>query len=151
MGASPLAAPRPWVVLYVDDEGDILEAIQELLEAKIPGVRVLTAASGREALEVLERERIDLVVSDFKMPGMDGIEFLFQARRAHPNIPRVMFTAFQSEDLARRALAEALVSAFLSKTTEPEHLVSRIAALLRYVPGQPSPPEPDGPPAEAAG
>ena len=132
----PQAAPRPWVVLFVDDEADIASAMQGLLEASLPGVRVLTALSGRAALDLLDQERIDLVVSDFKMPGMDGIEFLFQAHRLHPNIPRIMFTAYQSEDLARRAVAEALVSAFLSKTTPPEELVQRVASLLRYIPGQ---------------
>ncbi len=145
------AAARPWVILFVDDEPDILDAIQELLEASIPGCRVLSAPSARVALEILASERIDLIVSDFKMPGMDGIEFLFQARRLHPNIPRVMFTAFHSEDLARRAISEVLVSAFLSKTSEPQTLVDRLAGLLRYEPGQALPPHapPPGPPPNA--
>ena len=146
MSSAPRAAPpRPWVILFVDDEPDILDATQDLLEASIPGVKVLCAPSAREALELLSSERIDLIVSDFKMPGMDGIELLFQARRLHPNIPRVMFTAFHSEDLARRAIAEALVSAFLSKTETPTVMVDRIRALLDYVPGEalppPTPPE----------
>ena len=131
----PQAGPRPWVVLFVDDEADIAGAMQGLLEASLPGVRVLTALGGREGLELLDQERVDLVISDFKMPGMDGIEFLYQCRRLHPNIPRIMFTAYQSEDLARRAVAEAVVSVFLSKTTEPEELVRGVAKLLSYVPG----------------
>ena len=135
---------RPWVMLFVDDEPDIRDAIKSLVETTVPGVQVVTASSGRSALEILGRERIDLIMSDFKMPGMDGIEFLFQARRLHPNIPRIMFTAFQSEDLARRALVETMVSAFLSKTVPPDEMVERITALLDYVPGAEA--VPDGPP-----
>ena len=125
---------RPWVMLFVDDEPDIRDSIKTLIESTIPGVTVVTASSGRAALEMLEKERIDLIMSDFKMPGMDGIEFLFQARRLHPSIPRIMFTAFQSEDLARRALVETMVSAFLSKTVAPDEMVERVLGLLRYEP-----------------
>jgi CheY-like chemotaxis protein len=128
------APARPWVMLFVDDEPDIRESIKALIEGTIPGVTVVTASSGRAALEMLDKERIDLIMSDFKMPGMDGIEFLFQARRLHPTIPRIMFTAFQSEDLARRALVETMVSAFLSKTVAPDEMVERVLGLLKYEP-----------------
>ena len=129
-----LPTPRPWVLLLVDDEPDILVSVASLLEATIPGLKVITAPSGRAGLELLDRERIDLIVSDFKMPGMDGIEFLYQARRLHPGIPRVMLTAFGNEDLARRAVTDAFVGAFLSKGGDPEHLVEGVSRLLSYQP-----------------
>ena len=132
----PVAPPafRPWVVLLVDDEPDILASMKALLESSIQGLKVITAASGRIGLELLDRERVDLIVSDFKMPGMDGIEFLYQCRRSHPTIPRCMLTAFGNEDLARRAVVEAFVGSFLSKGAEPERLVEGVSRLLDYAP-----------------
>ena len=130
--------PRPWVILVVDDEPDILDSFKELLERSIPGVTVIVAASGRAGIEVLERERVDLVMSDFKMPGMDGIEFLVQARRIRPRLPRIMFTAFADEELARRAISEAVVDDFLSKNVDPEDMVRKVEALLRYEPALPA-------------
>lgn len=137
---------RPWVILVVDDEPDVLQAMQTLVEAVIEGVRVLTAPSGRVGLEVLERERVDLVVSDLRMPGMDGIEFLYQARRLHGHIPRVMLTAFGTEEIARRAIAETFCSAVLSKGVEPHRLVEDFARFLTYMPSSALPPQPSPPP-----
>lgn len=125
---------RPWVVLLVDDEPDILASMKSLLESSIPGLKIITASSGRIGLDLLDRERVDLIVSDFKMPGMDGIEFLYQARKTHPTIPRSMLTAFGNEDLARRAVVEAFVGSFLSKGADPERLVEGVSRLLDYSP-----------------
>lgn len=126
---------RPWVILLVDDEDDILASYQTLFESSIEHVKVITANTGRLGLDVMDRERIDLVVADFKMPGMDGVEFLYQARKKFPGVPRVMLTAFASEDLARRAFVETFVEAFLSKSLEPENLVDAIRSKLNYEPG----------------
>ncbi len=131
---------RPWVLLLVDDEPDILASMKTLLESSISSLKVITAASGRIGLELLERERVDLIVSDFKMPGMDGIEFLYQCRRHHPTIPRVMLTAFGNEDLARRAVVDAFVGSFLSKGSDPETLVEGVNRLLDYHPSSSPPP-----------
>ncbi len=125
---------RPWVLLLVDDEPDILVSVKALLESAIPNLKVIMAGSGRLGLEMLQKERIDLIMSDFKMPGMDGIEFLYQARRLHPNIPRVMVTAFGNEELARKAVTDAFVGAFLSKGGDPEQLVEGVSRLLAYSP-----------------
>ncbi|MFA5943249.1 MAG: response regulator [Candidatus Thermoplasmatota archaeon] len=142
--AQPLPRFRPWVLLLVDDEPDILDSVRALLESSIHGLKVITASSGRAGLDLLERERVDLIVSDFKMPGMDGIEFLYQCRRKHVNIPRVMLTAFGNEDLARRAVVDAFVGAFLSKGANPEDLVAGITRLLDYSPSS-DPPSPAAP------
>jgi DNA-binding NarL/FixJ family response regulator len=146
MAPPPVPHPRPWVLLLVDDEPDILASIRTLAESSIPGLKVVTAASGRVGLELLDRERVDVIVSDFKMPGMDGIEFLYQCRRRHPNIPRVMLTAFGNEDLARRAVTDAFASAFISKGAEPEAIVAGVSRLLHYVPSSVPPPPPAEPP-----
>src|SRR5690349_2836929 len=97
---------RPWVVLLVDDELDIRQTLAKLLEQSLRGVRVLQAASGRDGMELLEKERVDAVVSDFRMLGMDGVEFLYLARKLRPGVPRAMVTAFASPELVERATIE---------------------------------------------
>ena len=125
---------HPWVILLVDDEPDILVSLGDLVEDSLPGVRVLRAASGREALALLLGERVDAVISDFKMAGMDGIEFLYMARQHRPGIPRVMLTAHADLELTQRASSEGGVQAFLSKAISPEEFVDRVAGLLTYAP-----------------
>lgn len=117
-------------ILLVDDEPDILSSLKLLIERSPRGITVLTATSGAKGLEVLRSTPVDLVISDFKMPGMDGIEFLAKARALRPDLPRVMFTAYADEKLARRAVTEASVTDFLPKTLASRDLVAKIEALL---------------------
>ena len=123
----PARAPA---ILLVDDEPDILDSLQLLLGRSSLAPRVLTASSGAEGLQVLGREPVDLVVSDFKMPGMDGIQFLVAARELRPGVHRVLFTAYADAELARRAQAEAGLTAFLSKTMDPRELLRTLESLL---------------------
>lgn len=126
---------RPWILLLVDDEPDVLEAVGDFVELELPGVKVLRASSGREGLGLLQDERIDGIIADFKMPGMDGIEFLVIARQCHPTIPRVMFTAHPDPAVSHLAHSDAEVEAFLPKTAAPEELLDRVAeAFLTYRP-----------------
>lgn len=125
---------RPWILLMVDDEPDILEALGDLVEQKLPGVKVLRATSGREGLGVLQDERVDGIIADFSMAGMDGLEFLCIARQCHPTIPRVMLTAHAEPALTQLARREAAVQAFLSKLADPDEFLDRVCALLSYKP-----------------
>jgi signal transduction histidine kinase len=77
-------------VLLVDDEVDFLSSLAQRLELR--GLPVLTAASGLEALEILDREPVDVVVLDVRMPGMDGIETLRRIKDRHPQVQVVMLT-----------------------------------------------------------
>jgi CheY-like chemotaxis protein len=102
-------------VLVVDDESDVLESIADFVGASHPDLDVLTAHSGPEALNIVRDRRVDLIVSDLRMPGMDGIEFLHDARVLQPRSSRMLLTAYREEALADRALIEAGVVAILSK------------------------------------
>lgn len=81
------------VILVVDDERTIVETLAELLAWE--GHTVLTAADGLRALEVLEQHRSELVLLDFMMPALDGIETLrrIRASKTHAHLPVIMMTA----------------------------------------------------------
>jgi response regulator RpfG family c-di-GMP phosphodiesterase len=113
----------------VDDEPDILESLRDLLESVVPTPCIL-ARSGAEALELLEKHPVRLILSDYKMPGMNGIEFLGEARRRVPDAPRILMTAFPDLDVAIEAINEARVDAFLTKPLDPDKVVERVRQAL---------------------
>jgi CheY-like chemotaxis protein len=80
-------------VLVVDDEPSVLFALSEGLADRKRGPRVITAGNGREALALLESERVDLVLTDLRMPEMDGFELLAHLRRNRPGLPVILMTA----------------------------------------------------------
>lgn len=122
-------------VLVVDDEFGTVEVLVAALEDA--GYRVLTAANGRRALERLEENKPDLVVSDFMMPLMDGAA-LVQAMRANPeyqHIPVIMMSAAPEAALRRHLDGYA---AFLRKPFRVHALLQIIASIFdRAEPQQP--------------
>lgn len=122
-------------VLVVDDEPDVLQTLGTFLEAYLEGTRVVTAADAHEALEILEHEPVDAVVSDYRMPEMDGLMFLKRAKEIAPDAARVMITAFPQLPVATRAVEEAHIHQYFVKPFEPEELL----ATLRDVLTRPSP------------
>ncbi len=88
-------------LLIVDDEQSYRQLLSLVFETD--GHQVATAMNGREALEVLETEVTDLVISDVRMPDMDGISLLREARELYPDIGMIMMTAFATVDTAREA------------------------------------------------
>ena len=114
-------------VLVVDDEYGMVEVLVAALEDA--GYRVFTAANGRRALERLEENRPDVVVSDFMMPLMDGAA-LVQAMRSHPtyrDIPVIMMSAAPEAALRKHVDGYA---AFLRKPFRVSTLLERIAAIF---------------------
>jgi adenylate cyclase len=118
-------------ILLVDDEPDILESLQELIEVSLDGVDVVSVENGQAALEALEGAPFDLIISDYKMPGMNGLDFLAEARRRAPNVPRIIMTAFPDLDIAIRAINEAAIENFFTKPLDPDEIVEVVAASLR--------------------
>ena len=91
-------------ILIVDDEQNIRALFQRILEKK--GYDVHCAATGEEALEKLETELFDVVVSDLKMPGMSGLDLLSRGRALNPTMPFIMLTAFGTVHSAVEAMKE---------------------------------------------
>lgn len=117
-------------VLVVDDEQDILESLKDLLEASLDDVEVLPAASGQQGLDFIRDKKIDLIISDYKMPKMNGLEFLANAQEAAPGVPRILLTAFPDLGIAVRAINETGIENFITKPFEPSEAVETVSRIL---------------------
>jgi signal transduction histidine kinase/CheY-like chemotaxis protein len=121
-------------VLVVEDQADSRELIEHVLTNS--GAQVLTAGSAREALELLDSNKPDVLVSDIGMPEVDGFEFLRRVRALGPDrggrIPAIALTAFaRSEDRTRALRAGFLVH--LAKPVDPAELVATVASVAGRV------------------
>lgn len=120
-------------VLHVDDEPDFADAVASFLDIHEDDFTVQTAQSATEGLSILERSEIDCIVSDYEMPGADGIEFLESVREIDSDIPFVLFTGKGSEEIASKAIS-AGVSDYLQKETGTDQylvLANRIRNLVK--------------------
>ncbi|HEX2485812.1 MAG TPA: sigma-54 dependent transcriptional regulator, partial [Myxococcota bacterium] len=117
-GARPEAARR-YGILVVDDEEAIVESIAMTLE---DDYRVFTALSGKQGLEILEREEIALVIVDQVMPDMSGVEFLEKVVERRPHTVRMMLTGYADITSIVRAINDGRIYRYIQKPWEPESL-----------------------------
>jgi CheY-like chemotaxis protein len=118
-------------VLVVDDDPVVGSSFHRVLSNK--GYAVITAHNAAEALEQMRREEVDLVITDIKMPGMDGLQLAETVKARRPWTPVVIITGYGSEADEERAMA-AGVSAFLHKPLSPAMIEDSAADALRQVP-----------------
>lgn len=121
-----MSGSRP-VLLIVDDEARILTALQRALRRE--PYDVLTAETPAEALRILDEQRVDLIVSDHKMPGMNGLELLGRAARRQPRAGRILITGW-TEEVPSAELAEIGVRALLPKPWDDAELKAILRAAL---------------------
>ena len=117
-------------VLFVDDEQKILEGLQRMLRPLRDRWEVGFAMSGREALELLEKESYDVIVTDMRMPGMDGAQLLQEVRNGYPDIVRIVLSGQSDEKMVLKSVR--LAHQYLSKPCDAETLraaVERACAL----------------------
>ncbi|WP_049935433.1 PAS domain S-box protein [Haloplanus natans] len=101
-------------VLHVDDDGDLLQLAATVLERQDDAFRVLTETTVDDALDRLETDAVDCIVSDYEMPGRDGLDFLRAVRERDPAVPFILFTGKGSEEIASEAIS-AGVTEYLQK------------------------------------
>lgn len=89
-------------ILIVDDQPGIRLLLKELFEKEGYGTRI--AANGKEALQIMQQERLDCALLDMKMPGMTGIEVLKRLKVVCPKLPVIMMSASEDRQLAEQAL-----------------------------------------------
>jgi DNA-binding NtrC family response regulator len=117
-------------ILVVDDEADILESLKDLFEASLDHIQVRVADSGAGGIALLQREPVDLIVTDYKMPRMNGLEFLDEAKKLAPNVPRILVTAFPDLDIAIKAINDAGIENFFTKPLVPDQVIDVVRSVL---------------------
>lgn len=116
-------------VLVVDDDQSLGNLLKEVLETQ--GHEVLLAPRAEDALSLLERETVDVVISDERMPGMSGSEFLTVVNRKYPDTIRIILTGYASLDGAIRAINEGEIYRFFTKPCNPFDLAVTVRQALQ--------------------
>jgi len=111
-------------LLLIDDEANILNALKRLLRKEYS---IVTFTNGHEALAYLAENPIDIIMSDMRMPEMDGAEFLTKSREIHPNAVRLLLTGYSDMESTITAINEGGVYTYIGKPWENEELKLTLA------------------------
>lgn len=113
-------------ILVVDDDPAILAVLKQLLDQRFARMMVYTADSAEGAWEIMATRYVDIVVSDYQMPGTTGLDLLRELKELRPDVICIMITAFAQLDLAIEAINQAHVDHFLTKPLEREEFLQTI-------------------------
>ncbi len=116
-------------LLLVDDEANVISALKRLLRQD--GYDILTALSAEQGLELLASHPIDVIVSDQRMPGMSGVEFLRRAKILHPETVRLVLSGYTDLQAVTDAINEGAIYKFLSKPWDDVNLRNIIKEAFR--------------------
>jgi two-component system response regulator HupR/HoxA len=111
---------EPATVLIVDDEPRVLDALEAILATEF---RVVRAGSGEAALDVLRAQDVAVIVTDYRMPGMTGVELLRQSQEQAPDAVRIILTAYTDVDSLMEAINTGRIYHFVPKPWEPNDLM----------------------------
>ncbi|MDO9597921.1 MAG: EAL domain-containing protein [Azoarcus sp.] len=120
---------RSRTLLLVDDEAHILSALKRLLRAD--GYHILTALGAEQGLELLARHRVDVIVSDQRMPGTSGVEFLRRVKILHPGTIRLMLSGYIDLQTVTNAINEGAIYKFLTKPWDDSYFRASIQEAFR--------------------
>lgn len=124
--ASP--ASNPATLLFIDDEANILAALKRLFRPL--GYTILTAENGLEALALLEKEPVDLLICDMRMPVMNGAEVLEQVRAKWPDVVRILLTGYSDLDSTIAAINRGEIYRYISKPWDDNDIVLTVRDAL---------------------
>ena len=117
-------------ILIVDDELDMLELL-ELIITDRTSYQVVTVSNPLEVPELLEAGGFDLLISDLRMPQMDGMELLDQARRIAPQLPIIILTAYGTVDSAIEAMRKGALD-YITKPFRQEQILLTVEKALKF-------------------
>ena len=114
-------------ILLVDDDALVLKSIRVLLEQQ--GYRVICAKSSAEARDKIKAERVNLIISDIRMPKVNGVEAINYFQQQYPRVPLIVLTGFPDMDMATGFLKQGIVD-YLVKPVEKEKLINSVAKAM---------------------
>jgi len=120
---------RNYRILLVDDEPNVLSSLRRVFRRE--NYQIESAMSGEEALQVLSQNEFQLMISDFKMPNMDGAELLKEVKNQHPKIIRIMLTGYADTNAVMGAINEGAVYKFILKPWNDDDLRVTVALALQ--------------------
>ena len=126
MKSSGTMRENPKTILIVDDEEDVRYIVSEMIAEM--GFAVYGAESGQKALDLVSHTPVDLVISDVKMEGMDGLSLARRLRRRFPKLPLALMTAYPSDDV-HRLLREKEIDFLLIKPFFIDELQNMVLSL----------------------
>lgn len=118
-------------VLCVDDEINILKSLNRVLRKK--DYQLLFAQSGAEALELLQQQRVHLLISDMKMPAMSGAQLLEQVSSLYPNTYRILLSGHSGIEPTLDAVNKDIIHSYLHKPWNNDELINIIEAGLKTI------------------
>jgi len=119
---------KPMNLLFVDDETNVLKSLRRLFRGCEYNIHL--ADSGKQALEILEQEAIDLIISDMRMPQMDGAEFLSKAAEKWPDIVRILLTGFADIESTIAAVNKGKIDSYCHKPWDDDDLKTLVNKAL---------------------
>lgn len=125
---TPAPADAPWRILCVDDEANILSALRRLFRQN--GYQINVAGSGAEGLQILETQEFDLVISDMRMPEMDGAQFLEQVYKRYPETVRILLTGYADITSTIEAVNKGQIYRYVSKPWNDQELLLTVHQAL---------------------
>lgn len=126
----PDTAKRPQTLLLVDDEPNILSALQRLFRRD--GYTILAHDSAEAALATLAGQPVDVILSDQRMPGMSGVEFLRRVKETHPDTVRIVLSGYTDLQFITDAINEGAIYKFLTKPWDDALLRNHIREAFRH-------------------
>lgn len=127
MNTSVIAEP---MLLFVDDEENILSSLTRLFRKE--GYKIFKATSGKMGLDVLQQQKIGVIISDQRMPEMTGVEFLSQVRHLYPDTVRIVLSGYTDLKSVTDAINEGAIYKFLTKPWDDELLKANVKEAFKY-------------------
>ena len=118
-------------ILVVDDNPSMTSILADILEVK--GFEVHAAYCGAEALEILRDHPVDILLTDVRMPDMNGVELYRAIRKIYPNLNTILMTAYSADDIIQQGMKEG-IQTVLSKPVDIDFLLALFSAYKRSIP-----------------
>lgn len=120
--------PRNRTILIVNENSCVLKALGQILRNS--PLKLLYTKNAVQALQLLERNHVDVVITDLNMPDMTGLELLKKMKQSYPMTVRIMLTGFVENDTLRRAVNEGEIFRFIPKPFHPNEVMSIVSQAL---------------------